>query len=195
MAVIFVTDSETNSSFERRIPAAYFFHLRWLLQEGYVTEEATEEQKCHSRWIRQVLDCFAEEVVGAGDMSDWRSKVLTPVLVRAFFKVNDFSERAIARSARDEVKPGRGGGMTITNWEGFYFNIDVVAPRHRDWWMRVKQVDPERHQENNVARSVGGSPDGCISSFMQNEPPLIVNGNPQRRPKQQRKSPVSAHIM
>jgi len=145
MATVSVIDLADRSTFERQIPAVYLFHIQWIIQEAYPKDESRIEHRDRTIWLRAVLDCFAEEIRSDDDMSDWRSKVLNPVLVRALHRVNDFDEKDIARKAAVEAGIGR-RKATHKHWEGFYLNLDVVAPVHHTWWLTIKHIEPAQHE-------------------------------------------------
>ena len=79
---------------------------------------------------------------GARDLSDWRSSVLNPVLVRTIHRTDDLNEKAIIRKAKADAGITR-RQMTIRDWEGFYLNLDVVQPVHQGWWLKEKSARPE----------------------------------------------------
>lgn len=133
VSVMRLQDGET---FEKQIPASYIFHLGWMLQEALPSGEQSQREIGRSHWLRRVLDRFAEEIINAEDMSDWRSKALTPVLVRALHKVDDFQTAEISKCAMEKTTVG--GELGTEQWIGFYFAYDVVNPDHREWWLSVK---------------------------------------------------------
>ena len=141
-ANIRLVDLENNSTFERAIPAAYIFHLRWILREAAAEGDPGSVQRKRAIWLQKVLDSFAEEIRFSGSLSDWRSRVLTPILMRAIHRVDDFDRDRIAAKAKAEQRVGS-RRMTAGEWEDFYHTLDIVAPAHHDWWLMVKPMAPD----------------------------------------------------
>ena len=161
MATISVIDRNDGRTFERRIPAAYLFHLRWIRHEAFPVGVSTPTQLSRATWLRQVLDAFVEEIEPIVDMSNWRSTVLNPVLVRAFYAIDDFKRNAILKNAQTQVAT-RGSKMDLKHWESFYFNLDIVSPVHRDWWLSIKQSGLERHPHDDIGRSTSEECTGSV---------------------------------
>ena len=155
MAMITVVDSKDRSTFDREIPAVYLFHLWWIMQEASSEAQPNGERQSRSCWLRSVLDLFAEEIQPTEVTPGWRSKVLNPVLVRTFHKTSDFNKKMLSQRALSKCQRG-GTSMTVKHWEGFYFNLDVVAPTYRVWWLAMKPIEPERNSDNRTDPALPG---------------------------------------
>jgi len=162
LETIAITRLEDGSTFNRQIPAGYIFHLHWIMQEAFSKEGPKKPRGNRSDWLLAVLDAFVEEVAITESTPDWRSKVLTPVLVRAVNKVDDFNERAINKTAKDCCQLS--GSMTVVHWEGFYFNQDMLAPGHHLWWLMAKQVEPESRPDEEVEDTSPDLHEGSVLS-------------------------------
>jgi len=113
-----------------------------MIHESSAMQDHGPEDGLRPVWLRRVLDRFAEEIRCIRDLSDWRSSVLNPVLVRAIHHTDDLNERAIIRKAKMDAGITR-RQMTIKDWEGFYLNLNVVQPVHQGWWLEAKPARPE----------------------------------------------------
>lgn len=91
-------------------------------------------------WLLSVLDAFAKELLSNEDMTDCRSKVLNPVLVRAFYKVDHYDQRDILKRVKDNCQI-EGRRITLKHWEGFYHNVDVIHPVNKERWLTIKPMD------------------------------------------------------
>jgi hypothetical protein len=134
-----VCNLENGVTFKKQIPAAYLFHLRWIMSEAFPTSEVNEAQHGRACWLRTVLDAFADEIQAIDDTVDWRSKVLNPILVREFYKADHFNEKHIGKQMRANRQLG-GKIITTEHWEGFYLNQDVIGPVHRNRWSTTKPI-------------------------------------------------------
>lgn len=151
MEVVSVVKTEDRSTFKRNIPAVYIVHLHWLLQKAYPIKGAGPKAQSHAGWFVHVLDAFAEEMKQAEDFSDWRSKVLTPVLVREFYSVDHFNPKAIGEKARWNILyPAN--KLRLEHWEDFYFRKDVVDPSHVNWWLNIKTIPIEEEKVGKVGK-------------------------------------------
>ena len=139
MAEVTVFDLSDRSTFTRRIPAVYLFHLHWLMQEAIPTIQQPTKERGRSFWLQAVLDSFAVEIKAEEDMSNWRSQVLNPVLVRAFYGADDFDKKHIEEQMKNNTQLS--GKFSLEHWEGFYLNQDVVAPVYRMRWLKAKTMD------------------------------------------------------
>ena len=146
MAEVTVLDLSNRSTFMRRIPAAYLFHLHWLTQETSCAKELDAKRRGRTCWLQAVLDSFAEEIQSQQDMSNWRSLVLNPILVRAFYWADDFNEKNIEEQMKKNSQLR--GGSLLKHWEGFYLNQDMVAPVHQARWLDTKTIDPASSPTN-----------------------------------------------
>ena len=156
LASISVTDLSDGSTFHRQVPAVYLFHLHWIIHESSTPGEPGPEEGVRPAWLREVLDRFSEEVRAMGDVSDWRSIVLNPVLVRAMHRADDLDERSITRKAKIDARI-TGRKMTLKEWEGFYLNLDVVQPIHKGWWLKAKPIGPECPTDVPVMEGMGSA--------------------------------------
>lgn len=140
LAEVSVVNLQDRTVIERLIPAAYFFHIHWIIREATANAELDNAQGWRSSWLHAVLDAFAEEIQPNEDMSDWRSKVLNPILVRAFYRADDFNVQSITK----QMKANRQleGRITERHWEGFYHNRDVIAPVNQNRWLSIKGAEP-----------------------------------------------------
>lgn len=136
-----MVDMTNQSIIDREIPAIYLFHLHWMMQEAFPQGEPSRKELIRSMWLQNVLDVFVDEIKAVEVTPDWRSGVLNPILVRALHAVDDFNQREILRAAQKECQLS-GKTMTIKHWEGFYLNLDVVAPTHHLWWCMIKRIRP-----------------------------------------------------
>lgn len=134
-----VCNLKNGVTFKKQIPAAYFFHLRWIMSEAFPTSEVNMAQYGRACWLRMVLDAFADEILAIDDTVDWRSKVLNPILVREFYKADHFDKKHIDKRMRANRQLG-GNAITTEHWEGFYLNQDVIGPVHRNRWSTTKPV-------------------------------------------------------
>lgn len=141
MEQVAVLDLTDRSSFTRSIPAAYFHHLHRIISEAFLENVVDDQaQVGRAHWLRSVLDAFAEEIRAGEDFSDWRSKVLNPILVRAFYQADDFNQRHIAKQMRAN-RQLEGSTIAIDYWKGFYFNHDVISPVFRSRWPAVAHLN------------------------------------------------------
>lgn len=140
LAEVSVTDLSDGTIFKRSIPAVYLFHLHWIIEEAFPKEPVDKRRSGRCYWLRSILDAFAREIRDEEDTSDWRSKVLNPILVRAFYKADDFNKADINRQMKANCQLT--AKVTDKHWEGFYHNQDVIAPVHRNKWLALKQVNP-----------------------------------------------------
>ena len=90
------------------------------------------------------------------DLSDWRSIVLNPVLVRAMHQADDLDERSITRKVKADARTTR-RKMTLKDWEGFYLNLDVVQPIHKWWWLEAKSIEPKCPSDIPAMQGVGSA--------------------------------------
>lgn len=153
LAEISVINLQNRTTVKRLIPAVYLFHLRWIIRGATPNAELDDTHAQRSNWLHAVLDAFAEELRANEDTSDWRSKVLNPILVRAFYGADDFDVQSIAK----QMKANRQleGRITERHWEGFYHNHDVIAPINQKRWLRVKGAEPV---EASVVNECEGDP-------------------------------------
>lgn len=137
---IAVTDDLTGRTFERAIPEAYIFHLHWMSHEATLTRVGSKERN-RAFYLQQVLDAFAKEIEDADELSDWRSAVLTPVLVRAYHSMNDFMPSPIEAYLKKLLLCR--GKLTEQHWAIFYFQSDVIHPSNSSRWVSVKKTTPQ----------------------------------------------------
>jgi len=161
MATISVVDLKDRSTFDGQIPAAYLFHIHWIMREAFPEEESEGNQRDRCMWLCGVLDTFAEEIRTLKGTPDWRSVVLNPILVRALYGVDHFNEKAINAEARRRCQL-TGTKMTIKHWEGFYFNLDVVAPTHHAWWLLIKHVEHRQRVAGRVEIPIADPLEGDV---------------------------------
>jgi hypothetical protein len=135
MASVTIVDLTDGSTRSREIPSGYLFHLHWMDLETKIPEGG-------HRWFRAVLDSFVDEILETEVVAQWRSRILTPVIVRAFYEANHFDPKDIL--TRMKTRTQLSGRVTVKHWEGFYFNHDMLSPIHREWWQRLKGREIER---------------------------------------------------
>jgi len=156
MATVSVTDLWDGSTFHRQVPAVYLFHLHWIIHESSGSGELGLKEGVRPAWLREVLDRFSEEIRAMKDLSDWRSIVLNPVLVRAMHQADDLDERSITRKVKADARTTR-KKMTLKDWEGFYLNLDVVQPIHKWWWLEAKSIEPKCPSDIPAMQGVGSA--------------------------------------
>jgi hypothetical protein len=157
MASISVVDNLNESTFERTIPKAYIFHLNWMSNEANSTPVGIRRYR-RSAYLRQVLDAFAEEIKATEGLTEWRSAVLTPVLVRAYHNLNDFARTSIEAHAKKVLL--HYGKLTEQHWAAFYFQCDVIDPSNSIRWTSVKEIVPQDTEgvSNSLTRNVTLNP-------------------------------------
>lgn len=104
--------------------------------------EPGSEEYTRAIWLQQVLDRFTQEIRDNKDLSNWRSTVLNPVLVRAMHRADDLVEKSIVQKAKAHCGIAR-KQMTAKDWEAFYLNLDVLHPIHQEWWHDAKSIPLE----------------------------------------------------
>ena len=161
------------------VPALYIFHLHWMIRESSPLDEPGSTQHQRSLWLQQVLDAFADEIQTGEDLTGWRSATLNPVLVRAFHRADDFDGKAIVKIA------GKAAGtpprrLTLKHWEGFYLNLDVVAPVHHGSWCDIKSIasiPPEGSPIRPTPETFGGNSHFARDHFyMGSQESILVEG-------------------
>jgi hypothetical protein len=159
MATVTIVNLTDGSTHLKEIPSGYVFHLHWMDLE-------TENQKENCLWFRAVLDSFVDEILNTEDFAHWRSKILTPVIVRAFYEANHFDTKDILTKMKKASQLG--GPVTIRHWEGFYFNHDMLLPIHRETWQKLKQIDIKSLPGKAVEEVTTSSDRGeiCVNTAM-----------------------------
>jgi hypothetical protein len=153
MAPIVVFDSATDAIFERQLPAAYVFHLLWMVQEARQVTVGSKTSERRSSYLYQVLDAFAEEAKQNEAMSDWRSAVLTPLLVREYHSLNTFAPSSIEACLRGQTL--HRGRLTEDHWANFYFKYDVIHPSNSRTWKLIKGATPQSTTNSQALSDAG----------------------------------------
>jgi len=118
---VVLTNQTTGATVKRKVHAQYHRHLNWI-QRRSSTEESVE-----SRWYRNVMDCFAEELVRIGPklQPNWRSPSLQPLLARAFNGLRDFDQHGIEKEVKWHYNDSK---------SSFYFGKDFLDMEFDERW-------------------------------------------------------------
>ena len=129
--VINICQQSTGNRWQRKIPREYHRHLIWIQQES-----TGDSQR--SRWLKKVIDVFVEELQEVpSDFSSWRSAVLHPLLMRAFYEMPEDNPKAITAEAAAWLRTGS-PKLLLENWLQFYFEIDPINEEYDARWARIK---------------------------------------------------------
>lgn len=93
-----------------------------------------------SGWLRQVLDEFAKEVINRhGDLKQWRSRVLNPVLIRTWARTGHFVGEEIEKGLKTLQNRCKEDSDEV-NWENIYSVHDPLAKIRCRGWLGFKTV-------------------------------------------------------
>ncbi|KAF9643128.1 hypothetical protein BDM02DRAFT_3192164 [Thelephora ganbajun] len=165
--IVDVMELSTQNSFHAIISNNYGFHLAWIQHESVGNSK-------RSRWLQNVLDHFAEELRQApkgGVDPSWRSPVLNPLLVRAFYGVADdkvglIKEKVVAMVARSACKD-----PSLEDWTSFYTSSDVIDPAFEAHWMKLKPCGVD---QGNSGLSAEATPGVLATELLEQSPAIEV---------------------
>lgn len=129
--VVGIIEQPTGTCFQRRISCQYYRHLRSIQWES---AERTER----GRWLRSVLDEFAQELVQLAEDPDssWRARTLNSVLVRRFYEIKEEDPKVIQNRAALELDSSS-RSLRVEEWKAFYLQLDVINAAFDNNWAPV----------------------------------------------------------
>lgn len=142
--MVHVLELSTGANFKKRIPDLYHPQLTWITRES-------KEKGPSSKWLQNVMDCFAEELRSVQEFSPtWRSTSLNSLLMRRFYSIPHGDPKRIAVMVNEIVQAG--GRVTIKHWIEFYTGLDVISREYFPEWALKEPGIFGEHQEGSMEK-------------------------------------------